>query len=83
MNVTFGMIATILVYLFITGFLGYLGWKRTKNAADYLVGGRQIHPMIMALSYGARSFRPRLSSDSAVCPRSWSFACYGSHSVTF
>lgn len=53
MNVSFGMIATILVYLFITGFLGYLGWKRTKNASDYLIGGRQIHPMIMALSYGA------------------------------
>ncbi len=53
MNITFGMIATILIYLFITGFLGYLGWKRTKNAADYLVGGRQIHPLIMALSYGA------------------------------
>lgn len=53
MNITFGMIAMILLYLFVTAFLGYLGWKRTKNAADYLVGGRQIHPLIMALSYGA------------------------------
>ena len=28
-------------------------WKKTRNAADYLVAGRQIHPFVMALSYGA------------------------------
>ncbi len=43
----------ILIYLFITAFLGYLGYKRTKTSADYLVAGRQTHPLIMALSYGA------------------------------
>ena len=49
----FYTIVIILIYLFITAFLGYLGFKRTKTSADYLVAGRQIHPLVMALSYGA------------------------------
>ncbi len=43
----------ILIYLGITAFLGYLGYKKTKNAEDYLVAGRKTHPIVMALSYGA------------------------------
>jgi SSS family solute:Na+ symporter len=46
-------IIAFLIYLFILTFLGYLGYKHTKSSEDYLVGGRQIHPFIMALSYGA------------------------------
>lgn len=46
-------IIAFLLYLFITTYLGYLGYKHTKSSSDYLVGGRKIHPMIMALSYGA------------------------------
>lgn len=42
-----------MIYLGITGYLGYLGFKHTKNSKDYLIGGREIHPMIMALSYGS------------------------------
>jgi solute:Na+ symporter, SSS family len=49
----FANIIAFLIYLFILSFLSYLGYKQTKTSADYLVGGRQIHPMIMALSYGA------------------------------
>ncbi|MEJ6950200.1 sodium:solute symporter family protein [Natronospora cellulosivora (SeqCode)] len=41
------------VYLAILAFLGFLGFKHTKNSKDYLIGGRQIHPVIMAFSYGA------------------------------
>jgi len=48
----FTIIAT-LIYLFIIAYLSYIGYKQTKNAQDYMVAGRQIHPMIMALSYGA------------------------------
>ena len=48
-----GSTIALILYLFILTFLGYLGYKHTKTSADYLVGGRQIHPMIMALSYGA------------------------------
>ncbi len=41
------------VYALAIGYLGWLGYQRTKNAADYLVGGRGIHPMLMALAYGS------------------------------
>ncbi len=43
----------VLLYLIVIGYLGYLGYRGTKNAEDYLVAGRQIHPYVMALSYGA------------------------------
>ena len=46
-------VIVIVVYLAIVGYLGFLGYKNTKNSSDYLVGGRKIHPMVMALSYGA------------------------------
>ena len=48
-----GIIIALIVYLFIITFLGYLGYRHTKTSADYLVGGRQVHPLIMAISYGA------------------------------
>lgn len=41
------------IYLFIMSVLAYKGYKGTKNSKDYLLAGRQIHPVIMALSYGA------------------------------
>jgi len=46
-------IVILVVYLLATIFLGYLGWKRTKSASDFMVGGRRTHPYVMAISYGA------------------------------
>jgi SSS family solute:Na+ symporter len=46
-------IAVVGAYLLLTAYLGYLGFKHTRTSADYLVGGRQMHPVIMALSYGS------------------------------
>ncbi len=43
----------ILIYLLITIYLGYRGWKSTKDSEGYLVAGRKTHPYIMAMSYGA------------------------------
>lgn len=43
----------IILYLALVGYLGFLGYKQTKNATDYLIAGRDTHPFIMALSYGA------------------------------
>ena len=43
----------VLVYLIMIGYVGYIAWKRTKSADDYMVAGRETHPYIMALSYGA------------------------------
>jgi len=50
-----GVIDTIvvLVYLLVVVYLGFLGWRRTQNAADYLIAGRKVHPFVMAMSYGA------------------------------
>ncbi|MEN6611094.1 MAG: sodium:solute symporter family protein [Methanoregulaceae archaeon] len=50
---TLTMAAIVLVYVAITIFLGWLGYKKTKHAEDYLVAGRCSHPVIIALSYGA------------------------------
>jgi Na+/proline symporter len=47
------LIIIVVVYLAVIGYLGYVGFKKTKSASDYMVGGRKIHPFIMALSYGA------------------------------
>src|SRR4030042_1720525 len=47
------LIVIIVVYLAATIGLGYLGWKHTKTASDYMIAGRKIHPYIMAISYGA------------------------------
>ncbi len=46
-------IIVTVIYLAVVAYLGYLGFKHTKNSKDYLIGGRKIHPMVMALSYGA------------------------------
>jgi len=43
----------ILIYLLATLYLGYRGWKSTKDSEGYLVAGRKTHPYIMAMSYGA------------------------------
>lgn len=50
-TLTLGII--VILYLFAIAFLGYLGYKKTKDASDYLLGGRKMNPIVMALSYGA------------------------------
>jgi len=43
----------VVAYLFAVGYLGYRGYRATRGVTDYLVAGRQAHPYIMAMSYGA------------------------------
>lgn len=43
----------VILYLAILGYLGFKGYKQTKTTTDYLIAGRDTHPFIMALSYGA------------------------------
>jgi SSS family solute:Na+ symporter len=43
----------VVVYLGVVGYLGWLGFRRTRDAADYLIAGRGTHPFVMAMSYGA------------------------------
>ncbi|HUT27969.1 MAG TPA: sodium:solute symporter family protein [Methanomassiliicoccales archaeon] len=42
-----------IVYMLVIVFLAYKGYKKTKCNADYLIAGRNIHPLILGLSYGA------------------------------
>ncbi|MDK2973287.1 MAG: solute:Na+ symporter, family [Candidatus Sumerlaeota bacterium] len=41
------------VYVLVIGYLGFRGYKTTKTSTDYLLAGRNIHPYVMAMSYGA------------------------------
>lgn len=50
---TFTLGLIVVAYLLSLAYLGFLGYKKTTNASDYLVGGRQMNPVVMALSYGA------------------------------
>ncbi len=47
------MITVMAGFIGIIAFLSYMGYRHTKNASDYLLAGRQIHPFIMAMSYGS------------------------------
>ncbi len=47
------MILIIITYLCVIGYLGFRGYKGTQSATDYMLGGRKVHPYVMAMSYGA------------------------------
>jgi solute:Na+ symporter, SSS family len=40
-------------YLVITLAVGYLGYRQTRGAEDYMLAGRRAGPWVLALSYGA------------------------------
>jgi len=50
---TFTLGLVVVVYLLAIAYLGWVGYKKTKTAKDYLLAGSDIHPFIMAVSYGA------------------------------
>lgn len=64
--------SVVIFYLIITAFLGYLGFRQTKSATDYLLAGRKVHPVIMAISYGATFI-----STSAIIGFGGAAAVYG------
>ncbi len=51
--VSIWMTITVVIYLFIVGYLGFRGYRSTRSATDYMLGGRKVHPYVMAMSYGA------------------------------
>lgn len=50
---TFILGLIVVAYLLLIAFLGFLGYKKTTSSNDYLVAGRGMNPIVMALSYGA------------------------------
>ncbi|NDV58422.1 sodium:solute symporter family protein [Bacteroides sp. 519] len=50
---TFLLGLIVVAYLLLIAFLGFLGYRKTTSSSDYLVGGREMNPIVMALSYGA------------------------------
>ena len=46
-------ILAVIIYLLIIAYLGYRGWRLTVTATDYMIAGREVHPYVMAMSYGA------------------------------
>lgn len=50
---TFILGLIVIAYLLLIAFLGFLGYRKTTSSNDYLVGGREMNPIVMALSYGA------------------------------
>ncbi len=47
------MTLAVILYFGAVAFLGYRGFRQTHTATDYMLGGRKIHPFVMAMSYGA------------------------------
>jgi len=50
---TFTLGLIVIMYLLIIAYLGFRGYKTTKTSSDFMLAGKQIHPYIMAMSYGA------------------------------
>ncbi|MEW6726530.1 MAG: sodium:solute symporter family protein [Bacillota bacterium] len=43
----------VALYIGVTVFLAYYGYRRTKSNKDYLIAGGDAHPFLMALAYGS------------------------------
>ena len=46
------LIFIVIIYFFVIIWLGYLGYRRTKSQADFLLAGRRVNPLLMSLAYG-------------------------------
>ena len=53
MSDTTFQIAAMVAYMAAMLFIGWYGYHRTKNLNDYMLGGRDLHPAVAALSAGA------------------------------
>ena len=43
----------LLLYVAVITYLGFRGFRKTRNSSDYLLAGRSVNPFVMAMSYGA------------------------------
>lgn len=47
------MTIAVILYFGAVALMGWRGFRQTRTATDYMLGGRKIHPFVMAMSYGA------------------------------
>jgi SSS family solute:Na+ symporter len=47
------VIISLIIYVTVMVGLAYIGYKKTKDDNDYLLAGKKVHPLVLALSYGA------------------------------
>lgn len=47
------IIISLAFYVIMMVILSFVGFKKTKSTSDYLLAGKEMHPIVMALSYGA------------------------------
>ena len=49
------MILTIvfIIYIFALVLVGYYAYKKTNSSEDFMIAGKDTHPFVMAMSYGA------------------------------
>jgi solute:Na+ symporter, SSS family len=66
------LITVALLYLGITVYLGWLGYKHTRSARDYYTAGGEVNPYLMAMGYGAAFI-----STSAIVGFGGAAAVYG------
>lgn len=43
----------LFIYMAVMVYFGWLGHKQTKSTDDYMLAGRKVNPLVLALSYGA------------------------------
>ena len=61
-TLTLGIV--VIIYMFVLAWLGYIGYKQTKNASDYLLGGRKSILSSWPYHMGQLSYPHRPSSVS-------------------
>lgn len=66
----------LIFYLGITAYLGIRGYQGTKSGSDYLLGGRQIHPVLLALSYGATFISTSALVGFGGCAALWGLSLF-------
>ncbi len=52
MDTTVFTVITV-IFVVVTLFFGYIGYKKTRGSEEFLVGERKTSPFVLALSYGA------------------------------
>jgi sodium/proline symporter len=53
MSDSFFQLLAIIIYLFFMIYIGFYAFRKTKNLSDYMLGGRNLSPVVTALSAGA------------------------------